>query len=153
VARTAKPKSAGPEPIRVRLYGLVALTRERYLFQAVCGAFGLVLMFAIWLMIWPRIEEGLPHLNPGPLTSAMYAVLAHLPWVLVGLAAFKAVEVAIVLQIFARKEAERKARPEGRAYEQKPPEGGSKTSEPTPGACAGESPVATSPPDGDSKAQ
>lgn len=90
------------EPVRVKVYGLIRMTRRAYL---TCQAAGLVLLVAV-LVAWalaPRPPEG-----PGGEVRKMVFNLA--PWAALIVLLAEAGETAFVLRAFARADAERRAR-------------------------------------------
>jgi hypothetical protein len=97
------------EPVRVKMYGLFSLTKRRYLTQAVVGVVVVVLALVGWWFASPFIRGPLarPDLPPSVAATAVtyVAVWDSVPWILLAALAFKAVEVAVVLRIFGRKEA------------------------------------------------
>lgn len=102
----SQPADQGP--VRVRLYGLVTMTRRRYLWQ-VAAAFLLAggLMAAWWLR-WAKVREALL-MAPTPVIERVVAFWDAAPWVIGGLAVLQAAEAFVVLRAFRRKEAERPA--------------------------------------------
>ena len=100
------------EPVRVKIYGLFARTRKRYMIDSLIGLGTLAAMFIAWFPLWPilyeKIEIGRSRLDPPELPFWMQftvAVLQVLPWILLATALFKCLEMYLVLRCFARKEA------------------------------------------------
>jgi hypothetical protein len=92
------------EPVRVKVYGLFSRTRRRYLIDAAIGTiFGLFLLVAWWLG-WPILRQRLATLTLPPLLQVTVAVLDATPWILLGAAVYKGMEVLLVWRLFARKE-------------------------------------------------
>jgi len=90
--------------MRVKVYGLFSRTRRRYIIEAITGVvFGLMLFVAWWLG-WPDLRQRLLALEPPPFLRLTLAVLDRTPWILLGAALWKGMEVLIVLRSFARKE-------------------------------------------------
>jgi xylose isomerase len=90
--------------VRVKVYGLFSRTRRRYAIEAVSGAvFGLILFVAWWLG-WPYLRQRLVAHELPPLLRAVVTVLDWTPWLLLGAAVCKGMEVLFVLRCFARKE-------------------------------------------------
>jgi hypothetical protein len=100
-------------PIRVKLYGLFALTKRRYLYQqAVAVGLTLVLLF-VWYRM-PGREAFAP--APGQESPRVPADLEWLfwltdkiPWIVGVLLTAIAAETYVVLRIFARKEVEQQS--------------------------------------------
>jgi len=92
------------EPVRVKVYGLIPLTRRRYLGQvAVTTALGAVLL-VVWWLRWPAFRHQLRQI-PLPVAEWVVAVGDNLPWVLLAGAAVQGVEAYFALRRFARKQA------------------------------------------------
>ncbi|MFO0928113.1 MAG: hypothetical protein U0736_13930 [Gemmataceae bacterium] len=96
------------QPIRVKLYGLVALTRRRYVIQAACAVGMAVVLLAAWWWQWTTVREQLHGMASGDL-NRLIVFGDLLPWVLLGLLARQLIEAAVVLRLFARKEAAARA--------------------------------------------
>jgi hypothetical protein len=91
------------EPPRVNLYGLVPVTYRRYVVQSVIEWVGLVALLAAWFWGWPILAKRLaPHQLPPTMTVIM-AILRNVPWLVLGLAVFKCIEMYFVLRAFRRK--------------------------------------------------
>jgi hypothetical protein len=125
------------EPVRIKLYGLVPMTRKRYLCQqAVAVGLTFVLLYVWYLMPGPdAFRPPPPALGKGdgikgpiapeppeelpPALVSFYriverfpwlvALFERLPWLVALLWLLIAIETAIVLRMFARKEAEQTA--------------------------------------------
>jgi hypothetical protein len=95
------------EPVRIKMYGLFSLTKQRYLSQAIAGVLGAVVILVGWYFIWPPMRDRLarPDLPPSSFREMIVAILGNVPWILLAALAYKAMEVYIVLRIFGRKEA------------------------------------------------
>ena len=95
------------EPVRVRVYGLLSLTKRRYLMQAALGVVAAVLLLAAWYFAWPPLALRLkrPELPPSEFRTVLVAVMDNVPWIVLAALAYKAAEVWVVLRLFARKEA------------------------------------------------
>ena len=94
------------EPVRVKVYGLVPLTRRRYLIQAAFGLVCLAGLLVLWWLYWPELNDRLSKVTRTALAEVVYLTLANTPWILLGVLALKLVEMAFVLRRFACKEAE-----------------------------------------------
>jgi hypothetical protein len=94
-------------PVRVRLYGLVSMTRKRYLLQVAVFVLLAGVVLALWWLFWPARREELRKV-PSLRSHRLIQALNLTPVVIFGLLAIQATEVYFVLRRFARKEAERK---------------------------------------------
>jgi hypothetical protein len=103
-------REAAVEPIRVKVYGLVARTRGRYLFESALALGFTAVLFVAWWLGWPLLRDRLEkHQAEGlPATvQVVRVVLEWAPWILLGALAIKLVEMVIVLRRFASKDLER----------------------------------------------
>jgi hypothetical protein len=91
--------------VRVKVYGLFALTRRRYLFQATAGGVCIVALLLAWYFGWAALKQRLERLPAPPILSVMIQVLDWAPWILIATAVYKLLEVIVVLRCFARKAA------------------------------------------------
>jgi hypothetical protein len=99
----SQPPSQGP--VRVKVYGLISLTRRTYLILQAIGL-GVVVpgVLALWWLC-PR---------PAPVQGAFWPnafvrLLDLVPWMCLLIVVAESVETVLVLRRFARKEAERNA--------------------------------------------
>jgi hypothetical protein len=103
-------------PIRIKLYGLVSMTKRGYLTQLAFVVVLLVLLLILWLSAPPAVD--LKDAPPEVVHSWVYQVgvrvrplMDYLPWVILACALLCAVEAVFVLRRFAREEeAKRRAR-------------------------------------------
>lgn len=108
----ASPLPPRPEPVTVRLYGLVRVTRGQYLVQQVCVLTMLVLLQFVSVAAAPRLAA-LQALSSTPSDAPWWFHLSmtiarwfrFVPWVLFGLACYAVLETIVVLHRFARKQA------------------------------------------------
>ena len=87
----------------VRLYGLLPMTRARYLWQlslALCLA---AVILTLWLTRWPALRRDLTALSGDGVARVVWIGDA-VPWVILAVAAVQLIEALIVLRLFARKE-------------------------------------------------
>ena len=97
------------EPVRVKLYGLVARTRRAYLTYSVFEALCLVAFLSFWLLEWTRYRAVLrPLKEQTPFARFYIRVMDAVPWIVGALVVYKAAELWVVLRRFAAKEAERR---------------------------------------------
>jgi hypothetical protein len=97
-------------PVQVKVWGLFRRTRTRYLAEAVIGALCLAAALVIWWLGWPGLRHRLVQHELTPKLRLTVAVLDLLPWIVLGAAALKALEVAVVLRRFAAREREAAAK-------------------------------------------
>jgi hypothetical protein len=94
------------EPVRVKLYGLVSMTRRRYLAQVVVFFTLCAALLAVWWFRWPAARTRMKQ-APSPVIDRLIAFWNVAPWVILGLALVQTLEAWYVLRLFRRKEAER----------------------------------------------
>ena len=92
------------EPVRVKVYGLFALTKRRYLTQAVAGVVFACVILVGWWFGWPPLRDRLTRHELPAAMGLIVAVLNNAPWIVLAAVAFKLIEVFFVLRAFARKE-------------------------------------------------
>ncbi len=94
-----------PSPVRIKVYGLISLTRRGYL---ICQALGLVLM-VVFLLVWAvflRTPPSWPEPGAGrPVVAFWGLVQNYLPGILLLTVLLEAVETYFVLRRFRRAEA------------------------------------------------
>jgi hypothetical protein len=93
------------EPVRIRLYGLISITKRGYLMQLGVAGLLLVVLLVIRMSI-PLSTEKLDQPVPAPLAWMIF-LLANLHWFVLALALLFALEAFFVLRAFARAEASR----------------------------------------------
>ena len=98
------------EPVRVKVYGLVSMTRRGYLMQ-LAGAVTLVLvLLAFHYLRWPEVRPDATKVR-GQFQRYVIAFFDHVHWIAAVIAVLLALEAWLVLRRFARKEAERVSKP------------------------------------------
>src|SRR5437868_6366072 len=95
------------EPVRIKLYGLMPVTKRGYLIQLTLAACLLVGLLLVWTYLPARPAEQKGTLPPR--SAWIWAVLDKLPWLVAGIAALYGIEAVIVLRRFALKEAAQRA--------------------------------------------
>jgi hypothetical protein len=93
------------EPVRVKVYGLFSRTRRRYLIEATIGAVFGSALFVAWWLGWSSLRQHLTAHDLPPALRFIVVVLDRAPWILLGAALIKGMEVFLVLRSFARREA------------------------------------------------
>lgn len=92
-------------PVRVKIYGLISLTRRAYLYCVAVGVVGLVVLLVIWGLTagppTPAEKSGQFPLTP------IYIWRNYAPWLLAAAALLEGIEVYVVLKRFRRAETER----------------------------------------------
>lgn len=106
MAAPDNPSTPTPQPVRVRVYGLVPLTRSQYVGQL---ALALVLLFCLGLVWWnlPPIREEFDASAP-PMLRWIRFLLANLHLIIFVLAVLLALEAWIVFRRFAAAEKARR---------------------------------------------
>ena len=92
-------------PPRVKLYGLIPITRRRYIIQLVVAlvlAAGLLLG---WLLYWPKVRATL-EASRSPAFDGVIRFWNVAPFLVLGIVALQLIEAWIVLRMFRRMEAE-----------------------------------------------
>jgi hypothetical protein len=92
------------EQVRVKVYGLFSLTKRRYLGQAATGVVFAVLVLAAWWFGWPPLRDRLTRAEvpASAFRDFLVAVLNNVPWIVLAVLVYKAIEVFFVLRAFAR---------------------------------------------------
>lgn len=96
------------EPVVVKLYGMVRLTRKRYVLQLVVALVCVVGLLIGWFVFRSRVDH---YLRNRPVEVVRHLIMIHtaFPWVVGGLGLLQILEAAIVFRLFRKKEAERAA--------------------------------------------
>jgi hypothetical protein len=98
------------EPVRVKVYGLVSMTRRGYLTQLAIAA---MLVFVLLVFRWLRWPEVRP--DPAKVRDqrVLYVIVFfdNVQWIVAVVAALLVFEAWLVLRRFAQKEAERASQP------------------------------------------
>ena len=92
-------------PIRVKLYGLIPITRRRYLTQFVIALVLSAMLLVAWWLYWPTVRGSLE----APRSEALDGVVRFwnvAPYLIVGIVVLQLIEAWVVLRRFRRKEAE-----------------------------------------------
>ncbi|MFM7152003.1 MAG: hypothetical protein ACKO23_19420 [Gemmataceae bacterium] len=86
-------------PVRIRLYGLFPVTRQRYLTQLVAAGIFVVVLWGLYLLFSSAVRERL--LDQRSEASLRFlAFWQAMPWIVAALAALQALEALIVLRRF-----------------------------------------------------
>ena len=93
-------------PVRVKLYGLIPITRRRYITQFVIALVLSAALLLAWWLYWPRVRLSLEAARSDAL-DAIIRFWDFAAYFIIGIAALQAVEAWVVLRQFGRKEAER----------------------------------------------
>lgn len=95
------------DPVRIRHWGLWPITRRTYLISQA----GVVLSWLALLVVYLLLPKPLPRTPQGIEGATLFAwtLLRWIPSVLIVVAIWFVIDLLIVLRLFARKEAERKA--------------------------------------------
>ncbi len=102
------------EPVRIKLYGLVWMTKRSYVTQLVAAGLLLAGLLFIWVAL-PPLPSPAPPSPRGdgeelPASAKWgWLLLSNIPWVVLLLAALFALEAFIVLRRFAREEEKQRA--------------------------------------------
>ena len=98
--------STPPPPVRIKLYGLFAVTRRGYLVILIIGVLLLGVLFGVWV-VW--VTRSLPAEAPAEGPGRMVPLLLnHLYLLVLFLAVLLGLEAYVVFRRFARAEALRR---------------------------------------------
>jgi hypothetical protein len=97
-------------PARIKLYGLITVTKRGYFARVAIGAVGLLVLLILWAVTvgqpTPAEKEGrLPNL-PWYVSVPLYVWRNWAPWIIAGGYLFGLLEALYVLRRFRRAEAE-----------------------------------------------
>ena len=113
-------------PIRVKLYGLVSVTKFGYLMQLGLVAVLLLVLLGVWAKLPPWHEVQNPAAGSGmrnlpPESVRLVSLLYNIPWIVLAIAVLVALEAFFVLRRFAREEALRRAKAAPQPESPRPP--------------------------------
>jgi hypothetical protein len=92
-------------PIRIKLYGLISLTKRGYLLWAAVGGVGLVALLVVWAV---TVGPPMPGEKAGQFAvTPWYVWRTWAPWLIGAGALLGGIEAYFVLKRFRRAEAER----------------------------------------------
>jgi hypothetical protein len=101
------PVVTSPPAVRIKVYGLISLTRQGYLRFLAAGGVLLVVLFVLWAVVIARLPL---HGEAGSVVEVLWTMLRnYMPLLLLLAALLEAIEAAIVLGRFRRAEAQRQA--------------------------------------------
>jgi hypothetical protein len=92
------------EPVRVKVYGLVSMTRRGYLTQLAVAGLLVVVWLAFRWLYWPGVRPDPAKVREQRLRY-MIVLLDNIPWIVVVVAALLLLEAWLVLRRFRQKEA------------------------------------------------
>lgn len=95
-------------PVRVKLYGLVPMTRRRYLAQLVVALVLAGVLLLGWWLYWPRVRAKLMPAD-SPMLERLVVFWNVAPAVVLSILVLQGIEAWFVLRLFARKEAAARA--------------------------------------------
>jgi rhodanese-related sulfurtransferase len=93
------------EAVQVKVYGLLPMTRERYLRQVAAAVVLAVGILTLWWTAWPAVRS---NLETTPASDWVRRLIDVAPWIIVAALVQQSVESWIVLRRFAQKESARK---------------------------------------------
>jgi hypothetical protein len=88
------------QAVRVKVYGLVPMTRRRYLVQLTFAVVLSLALLGLWWHSWPGVRAEM-RASPTPATRWVVAALNAAPWVILAAMVQQAVESWFVLRRFA----------------------------------------------------
>lgn len=92
------------KPVRIRLYGLVSMTKRGYVAQLTVATLLLIVLVVVRLSL-PPLPHGRPDEPLPPALAWVVFLLENLHWFIAALAVLFTVEAYLVLKAFARAEA------------------------------------------------
>jgi hypothetical protein len=105
VTSEPKPQTPAEEPVRVKLYGLMSVTRRGYRLQLIIAGVLLFVLMLAWLVV------PLPRPRPGrelpPRIVFGIRLWENMPWIVLGIAILYSLEAFLVLRRFREKESAR----------------------------------------------
>ena len=97
-------------PVRVKLYGLIHITRRRYLTQLVVALVLSAALLLAWWVYWPAARGSL-EASRSDVLDGVVRFWNVAPYLILGIVALQVIEAWVVLRRFRRKEAEQSAKP------------------------------------------
>ena len=97
-------------PVRVKLYGLIPITRRRYLTQFVVALVLSAALLLAWWLYWPAVRGSL-EASRSDVLDGVVRFWNVAPYFILGIVALQLIEAWVVLGRFRRKESERPAEP------------------------------------------
>ena len=88
-------------PVRVKLYGLIPMTRRRYLVQFVVALVLSVGLLVGWWLYWPTVRASLEASRSDMLDRVIW-FWDLAPWVIGGIVVVQMIEAWVVLRQFRR---------------------------------------------------
>ena len=92
-------------PVRVKLYGLIPITRRRYLTQLVVALVLSSALLLAWWLYWPTVRGSL-EASRSDVLDGVVRFWNVAPYLILGIVALQLIEAWVVLRRFRRKEAE-----------------------------------------------
>lgn len=97
-------RGASVEPVRVRLYGFLRMTRRRYLRQVFLALMLSAVLLGVWAWNWPGMRrEILP--DAPPTAERFLALMDALGWIILAAVLLQLIEAFFVLRRFRQLEA------------------------------------------------
>lgn len=106
VPSSAKP----PDPVRLRVYGFLRVTRRGYICLLACGFVFLLVVIGIWLATSP--PEKPPGVREPHFSFVLLSFLhRYLPWIVAAAAILESIEAIVMFRRFRREEQRRVSQP------------------------------------------
>ncbi|MFO0843799.1 MAG: hypothetical protein U0797_15625 [Gemmataceae bacterium] len=99
------------QPVRIKLYGVLTMTRGRYLAQLGAALALAAVALGLWWWRWAEFRDRLA-VADDPALGRFVAVMNALPWIVLAAVALQLLEAFFVLRRFRREEA-RQTQPGG----------------------------------------
>jgi len=97
-------------PVRIKVWGLIWLTRRWYLILLAVAAVLAVVLLGMWHWRWPAAREQLRAART-PTTDFIVAFCDAGPWIVLVIALLQGIEAFVILRMFKRREAEQQVQP------------------------------------------
>ena len=97
-------------PVRVKLYGMIPITRRRYVKQLVVALVLSSALLLAWWLYWPNVRGSL-EASRSDVLDGVVRFWNVAPYLILGMVVLQGIEAWVVLRRFRRKEAEQATKP------------------------------------------
>lgn len=92
------------EPARIKLYGVLTMTRRRYLAQLATALALAAVVLGLWWWRWAEFRDSLT-VADDPALGRFVAIMNVLPWIVLAAVSLQLLEAFFVFRRFRREEA------------------------------------------------